>query len=145
VVTAGSYLGRRGLPSLVITDYTKSHHFAHSKLSRLSLTSKFLSISCLCYIHNYTASMKLPLLTRDSGKPPAFLRLRSSAGLIVTTVSFAVFTVGIRSYVGKNCDADDFQDVFLYAVIVPVLPFSMSTRVGVAEDKGKSTDVLNDV
>ncbi|CAG9944588.1 unnamed protein product [Clonostachys rosea f. rosea IK726] len=53
-----------------------------------------------------------------SEKRPVFLELRSSAGLIVTTASFATFT-----------------DVFLYAVIVPVLPFSLSSRAGVAEDQ----------
>ncbi|VUC21429.1 unnamed protein product [Clonostachys rosea] len=51
-------------------------------------------------------------------KRPVFLEIRSSAGLIVTTASFATFT-----------------DVFLYAVIVPVLPFSLSSRAGVAEDQ----------
>ncbi|KAF4997631.1 hypothetical protein FDECE_12024 [Fusarium decemcellulare] len=48
-------------------------------------------------------------------KPPVLLKLRSSAGLIVTTCSFAIFT-----------------DIFLYGVIVPVLPFSLETRVGVS-------------
>ncbi|KAJ4313508.1 hypothetical protein N0V84_009385 [Fusarium piperis] len=51
-------------------------------------------------------------------KPPALLKLRSSAGLIVTTCSFAIFT-----------------DIFLYGVIVPVLPFSLEKRVGVTTDR----------
>ncbi|CAM1502870.1 Fc.00g076460.m01.CDS01 [Cosmosporella sp. VM-42] len=55
-------------------------------------------------------------LNRD--KPPVLLKLRSSSALIVTTASFAVFT-----------------DIFLYGVIVPVLPFSLENRVGVAADK----------
>ncbi|KAI8662694.1 hypothetical protein LRP88_06902 [Fusarium phalaenopsidis] len=48
-------------------------------------------------------------------KPPKLLKLRSSAGLIVTTCSFAIFT-----------------DIFLYGVIVPVLPFSLENRVGIS-------------
>lgn len=28
------------------------------------------------------------------------------------------------------------QDVFLYAVVVPVIPFTLSTRIGVPEAKG---------
>ncbi|KAM5345495.1 hypothetical protein ACJ41O_011357 [Fusarium nematophilum] len=51
-------------------------------------------------------------------KPPTLLKLRSSAGLIVTTCSFAIFT-----------------DIFLYGVIVPVLPFSLETRVGISTDR----------
>ncbi|KFA63558.1 hypothetical protein S40285_00352 [Stachybotrys chlorohalonatus IBT 40285] len=50
-------------------------------------------------------------------RKPALLRLRSSVSLIVTTVSFAVFT-----------------DVFLYSVIVPVLPFSLPSRAGISQD-----------
>ncbi|KAJ4162505.1 hypothetical protein NW754_013933 [Fusarium falciforme] len=51
-------------------------------------------------------------------KPPQLLKLRSSAGLIVTTCSFAIFT-----------------DIFLYGVIVPVLPFSLENRVGISTDR----------
>ncbi|WKT48920.1 MFS transporter superfamily [Fusarium oxysporum f. sp. vasinfectum] len=41
--------------------------------------------------------------------------MRSSAGLIVTTCSFAIFT-----------------DIFLYGVIVPILPFSLQDRIGIS-------------
>ncbi|RGP80260.1 hypothetical protein FLONG3_1632 [Fusarium longipes] len=51
-------------------------------------------------------------------KPPVLLKARSSAGLIVTTCSFAIFT-----------------DIFLYGVIVPILPFSFEERVGIRPDK----------
>ncbi|KAM0243012.1 hypothetical protein ACHAP5_006973 [Fusarium lateritium] len=51
-------------------------------------------------------------------KPPVLLKVRSSAGLIVTTCSFAIFT-----------------DIFLYGVIVPILPFSLEDRIGVDTDK----------
>ncbi|MCJ1350285.1 MAG: hypothetical protein MMC33_000266 [Icmadophila ericetorum] len=52
-------------------------------------------------------------------KPPALLELRSSKIFIVTAVCIGVFT-----------------DIFLYAVIVPVIPFALTTRVGI-----KSPDV----
>ncbi|KAH7243306.1 major facilitator superfamily domain-containing protein [Fusarium redolens] len=48
-------------------------------------------------------------------KPPVLLKVRSSAGLIVTTCSFAIFT-----------------DIFLYGVIVPILPFSLQDRIGIS-------------
>ena len=55
--------------------------------------------------------------TRDSSNPPPFLRLRSSYTFILITICIAIFT-----------------DIFLYAVIVPVIPFALRTRVGVAEE-----------
>ncbi|KAF4983875.1 hypothetical protein FZEAL_816 [Fusarium zealandicum] len=60
------------------------------------------------------ASIKWP----RQDKPPILLKLRSSAGLIVTTCSFAIFT-----------------DIFLYGVIVPILPFSLEDRIGVSSDR----------
>lgn len=50
------------------------------------------------------------------GKRPWLLELRSSTWYITATVSTAIFT-----------------DIFLYAVIVPVFPFSLQSRQGVAE------------
>ncbi|MCJ1381932.1 hypothetical protein MMC17_005044 [Xylographa soralifera] len=55
--------------------------------------------------------------TGDSAKPPPFLKLRSARWFILMTVSCAVFT-----------------DIFLYGIIVPVVPFALSTRAGVAEE-----------
>lgn len=49
-----------------------------------------------------------------TNSPPYLLKIRSSKGFILTTVCVAVFT-----------------DLFLYGVIVPVLPFALSTRVGI--------------
>ncbi|KAF9767812.1 hypothetical protein IL306_014953 [Fusarium sp. DS 682] len=51
-------------------------------------------------------------------KAPVLLKVRSSAGLIVTTCSFAIFT-----------------DIFLYGVIVPILPFSLQDRVGISTNR----------
>jgi hypothetical protein len=53
---------------------------------------------------------------------PLFLELRSSNVFILTVVSFAVFT-----------------DIFLYAVIVPFIPFSLGFRAHVPEDKSNRT------
>lgn len=62
--------------------------------------------------------MKFPsiLSCSSEGKRPWLLELRSSTWYITATVSTAVFT-----------------DIFLYAVIVPVFPFSLHDRLDVAE------------
>ncbi|KAJ2988796.1 hypothetical protein NUW58_g3788 [Xylaria curta] len=52
------------------------------------------------------------------GKPPYLLPFRSSTPLIVITVNLGIFT-----------------DVFFYGLIVPVLPFALSTQVHVDEDR----------
>ncbi|KAL1302671.1 hypothetical protein AAFC00_003035 [Neodothiora populina] len=49
--------------------------------------------------------------------PPAFLEVRSSRWFIVFTVAAAVFT-----------------DIFLYGIVVPVLPFALTSRAGIAPD-----------
>ncbi|KAM0804406.1 major facilitator superfamily domain-containing protein [Usnea florida] len=54
--------------------------------------------------------------SRDASKPPPLLEYRSSYAFILSTVSVAVFT-----------------DIFLYGIVVPVIPFALTTRVGVAE------------
>lgn len=48
--------------------------------------------------------------------PPHFLRFRSSKAFIIAVICIAIFS-----------------DVFLYGVIVPVVPFSISERAGVPE------------
>lgn len=55
-------------------------------------------------------------LSLQNGKPPILLKARSSKFYIVTTVALSVFT-----------------DLFLYGVIVPVVPFALYSRAGVAE------------
>ncbi|KAK7545441.1 MFS transporter-like protein [Phyllosticta citricarpa] len=49
--------------------------------------------------------------------PPWLLRYRSSSAFICGSVAMAVFT-----------------DIFLYAVIVPVMPFALTVRVGISPD-----------
>jgi MFS family permease len=48
------------------------------------------------------------------GRPPIFLKFRSSTSLIVSTVAIGLFT-----------------DLFLYGIIVPILPFLLSNRIGI--------------
>ncbi|KAJ4264798.1 hypothetical protein NW762_005041 [Fusarium torreyae] len=55
---------------------------------------------------------------QQKDNPPVLLKVRSSAGLIVTTCSFAIFT-----------------DIFLYGVIVPILPFSLEDRIGISTNR----------
>ncbi|KAI1140193.1 MFS general substrate transporter [Hypoxylon sp. FL0543] len=54
----------------------------------------------------------------SKSKPPCLLSIRSSTTLIVLTVNLAIFT-----------------DIFYYALIVPVIPFSLTVQVGVPEDQ----------
>ncbi|KAB8290735.1 hypothetical protein EYC80_008372 [Monilinia laxa] len=56
-----------------------------------------------------------------SSPPPYFLKFRSSNPFIISTVCAAVFT-----------------DIFLYGIIVPVVPFSLSSRAGVPESSVQS-------
>ncbi|KAK5661272.1 hypothetical protein OQA88_11166 [Cercophora sp. LCS_1] len=51
-------------------------------------------------------------------KRPRFLAFRSSEGFITLTVCLAIFT-----------------DIFLYGLIVPVIPFSLSVQAGVPENE----------
>ncbi|CAD6440347.1 c0c59c18-4149-4ee3-8936-c40daf1feff5 [Sclerotinia trifoliorum] len=51
-----------------------------------------------------------------SSPPPHFLKIRSSNFFIISTICVAVFT-----------------DIFLYGIIVPVVPFSLTSRAGVPE------------
>lgn len=53
---------------------------------------------------------------RDVSKPPPLLKYRSSTWFILSTICIAVFT-----------------DIFLYGIIVPVIPFALTVRCGVAE------------
>ncbi|KAH6671650.1 MFS transporter-like protein [Halenospora varia] len=59
-------------------------------------------------------------------RAPVFLRFRSSTPLIISTVAVALFT-----------------DLFLYGIIIPILPFVLSDRVGIPhQDTQKYTSVL---
>lgn len=53
-----------------------------------------------------------------SSKPPFLLRYRSSTPFIIFTIALAIFT-----------------DIFLYGLIVPVIPYSITVQAGIPEDK----------
>ena len=55
---------------------------------------------------------------RNAFNPPAFLKFRSSSTFILVTICIAVFS-----------------DIFLYSVIVPVIPFALRDRVGIPEEE----------
>ncbi|KAL8647674.1 MAG: hypothetical protein Q9210_005413 [Variospora velana] len=59
----------------------------------------------------------LALLKSDQEKPPPLLAHRSSKWFLLTTICIAVFT-----------------DIFLYGIIVPVIPFALTKRAKVAEE-----------
>jgi MFS family permease len=61
-------------------------------------------------LHNFLSGARVD----STSPPPRLLRLRSSKAFILTTICVAVFT-----------------DIFLYGIIVPVIPFSLKTRAGV--------------
>ena len=56
-------------------------------------------------------------LTGSDTKPPLFLAFRSSKTFIITTVATAIFT-----------------DIFVYGIIVPVLPFALTSRADIQPD-----------
>lgn len=58
-------------------------------------------------------------------KPPLFLRFRSSKVFIATTVCIATFT-----------------DILLYGIIVPVMPYALTTRVGIPEESLQTWNAL---
>ncbi|EFW99181.1 major facilitator superfamily transporter amine [Grosmannia clavigera kw1407] len=54
----------------------------------------------------------------STAPPPAFLRQRSSTVFIVATICVAIFT-----------------DIFLYGLVVPVMPFALTARLGIAANR----------
>lgn len=60
----------------------------------------------------------LQSLTQQGDQRPYLLEYRSSEAFIITTIALAIFT-----------------DMVLYALIVPVVPFSLDSRAHVAPDR----------
>lgn len=60
----------------------------------------------------------LQRFTQHGTKPPYLLQYRSSEAFIIATIALAIFT-----------------DMFLYALIVPVVPFAIETRSHVDASK----------
>lgn len=67
-------------------------------------------------------ALKQTISRTDYSKPPWGLRWRSNTLFIVVTVGVGIFT-----------------DIFLYGLIVPVVPFMLVDRVGVPKDQVQST------
>lgn len=61
----------------------------------------------------------------SQSRPPHFLAFRSSSTFILATVCIAIFT-----------------DILLYAIIVPVIPFALTSRVGVDEDSVQTWNAI---
>ncbi|OAA57366.1 major facilitator superfamily transporter amine [Niveomyces insectorum RCEF 264] len=57
--------------------------------------------------------------------PPVCLRFRSSTTFIVAAVAIAIFT-----------------DIFLYGLVVPVMPFALTARAGVAPDRVQNWNAI---
>jgi len=64
------------------------------------------------YIEHFISGEK----RAPNSRPPRFLAFRSSSTFILATVCIAIFT-----------------DILLYGIIVPVIPFALTSRVGVDE------------
>ncbi|KUI58446.1 hypothetical protein VP1G_05701 [Cytospora mali] len=58
-------------------------------------------------------------------RPPRFLAFRSSSTFILATVCIAIFT-----------------DILLYGIIVPVIPFALTSRVAVSEDSVQTWNAI---
>src|SRR5579871_2534729 len=80
-------------------------------------------------------------------RPPWLLRYRSSKSFIIATVTAAVFTVRYPYYSSnKLLDklfSSNGQDIFLYAVIVPVIPFALQHRVNIAPSQGEKVTLFD--
>lgn len=71
-------------------------------------------------------------------RPPFMLKLRSSESFIIGTISLAVFTVCAKRQsqeLKQDMPSNISQDMFLYGIIVPVLPFAIRLRSHVEEDQ----------
>jgi MFS family permease len=67
------------------------------------------------------------------GKKPIFLSTRSNRIFILFTVAWSVFTVSqTTTYPPHLIITNESQDTFLYGVVVPVIPFALEQRAGVA-------------
>lgn len=65
--------------------------------------------------------VSLGIIMATDGSPPRGLRWRSNTVFIIATVALGLFT-----------------DLFLYGLVVPVLPFMLSDRMSIPEDEIQS-------
>lgn len=72
------------------------------------------------YVEHFISGEK-----KADSRPPHFLAFRSSSTFILATVCIAIFT-----------------DILLYGIIVPVIPFALTSRVGVDEDSVQTWNAI---
>lgn len=69
-------------------------------------------------------------------RPPHLLAFRSSKAFIIFVVSYAIFVVSTEETWLYDLLAHRFKDQFVFAVIVPVMPFTLHEHVGVPDTSG---------
>lgn len=92
----------------------------HSSSSNFELRKSISVFILLVCVTTLLIACKVFLLVRnmDSSKAPWGVKWRSNTGFIVATVAIGLFT-----------------DLFLYGLIVPILPFMLQERVNIPDDK----------
>ncbi|KKY31468.1 putative mfs transporter [Diaporthe ampelina] len=73
-----------------------------------------------CVEHFISGEKKAP-----NSRPPHFLAFRSSSTFILVAVCIAIFT-----------------DILLYGIIVPVIPFALTSRVGIDDDSVQTWNAI---
>lgn len=79
-------------------------------------------------------------LEQKKDAEPVMLSFRCSKFFIILTISLSIYTVGLPKTSSQSSILTliSTQDIFLYAVIVPVIPFALRERVHVPDDEGES-------
>lgn len=80
-----------------------------------------MTVRAAGYIGHFLSGQK----KAPDSRPPRFLAFRSSSTFILAAVCIAIFT-----------------DILLYGIIVPVIPFALTGRVGVAEDSVQTWNAI---
>lgn len=73
-------------------------------------------------------------VTPFRGKRPVYLKFRSSKTFILCAVCWSVFTVSNPLALSALPSSNTIQDVFLYGVVVPVIPFALQDRVHISHE-----------
>ncbi|KAL1853115.1 hypothetical protein Daus18300_011943 [Diaporthe australafricana] len=80
-----------------------------------------MTLRAATYLGHFLSGQK----KAPNSRPPRFLAFRSSSTFILAAVCIAIFT-----------------DILLYGIIVPVIPFALTGRVGVAEDSVQTWNAI---
>ncbi|KAI3395040.1 hypothetical protein diail_1863 [Diaporthe ilicicola] len=80
-----------------------------------------MTVKATRYVGHFLSGQK----RAPNSRPPRFLAFRSSSTFILAAVCIAIFT-----------------DILLYGIIVPVIPFALTGRVGVAEDSVQTWNAI---